>query len=106
MKQMQAHEKTLNETHQKNPGTWEDTPGTWEDTADEKKTRHMGRHGGNMRRHGGNMRRHGSVMGPEMLIFTMKNECTGSARRIGHERITVLARLPLWRFWTTLLNPL
>ena len=34
MKQMQAHEKTLNETHQKNPGTWEDTrAGTWEDTA-------------------------------------------------------------------------
>ena len=72
MKQMQTHEKTLNETHQKNPGTWEDTPGTWEDTADEKKTRHMGRHGGNMRRHGGNMRRHGSVMGPVLLLFTMK----------------------------------
>ena len=99
MKQMQAHEKTLHETHQKNPGTWEDTPGTWEDTADEKKTRHMGRHGGNMRRHG-------SVMGPVLLLFTMKNAARVHARNLSAEVVPTLARLPLWRFWTTLLNPL
>ena len=44
--------------------------------------------------------------GPEMLLFTMKSGGAGFVRESNPEVVTTLARLPLWRFWTTLLNPL